>query len=80
MTSASDFKGPLRVARRTFEGTARSFGDSEDAYVSRFFEGEDPFSEDVVPFDEDGSLGLPNFMSIALEVFGPLQAHLEKQP
>jgi exodeoxyribonuclease V gamma subunit len=78
--SASDYRGPLKLAEKTFEGNAKSFGDSEDAYVSRFFEDEDPFSETVVPFDEDGKLGLPSFMTIALEVFGPLLAHVEGRP
>jgi len=36
------------------------------------FEGIDPFADSPVPFDDDGSLGLPSFAELASAVFMPL--------
>src|SRR5262249_25666927 len=40
-----DRRIPLEIARKAFDG-GRGFGDGDDAYVKRLFEGEDPFSEE----------------------------------
>jgi exodeoxyribonuclease V gamma subunit len=77
LAESADPRGSLDAARKAFAGNGKSFGaDAEDAYVARIFENENPFGSPV-PFDEDGTIGLPSFVTLADDVFGPLLAHLE---
>jgi exodeoxyribonuclease V gamma subunit len=62
----------LEAAKRTFLDDRKAPADADDSYVRRLFEGVDPFETSPVPFDEDGSLGLPSFERLSLDVFGPL--------
>jgi exonuclease V gamma subunit len=69
----------LLEAKRTFSPKGRRDArgpepEREDAYVRRLFDSVDPFSA-AAPFDEDGSLGLPNFATLSRTVFEPLLMH-----
>jgi exonuclease V gamma subunit len=73
-TSGETARDPLDAAKRTFLDDRKAPSDADDSYVRRLFEGVDPFAAAPVPFDEDGSLGLPSFEELSLSVFGPLLA------
>jgi exodeoxyribonuclease V gamma subunit len=62
----------LEQCRKSFRDPKVFGADGDDAYVSRLFEGADPFVLSPVPFDEGGALGLPSFADIATIVFRPL--------
>jgi exonuclease V gamma subunit len=62
----------LESARRAFQDDRKAPADADDGYVRRLFEGIDPFADSPVPFDDDGSLGLPSFAELASAVFMPL--------
>lgn len=64
----------LEAARHAFSDGRKAPADADDAYVRRLFEGVDPFATSPVPFDDDGSLGLPSFADLSRAVFVPLLA------
>lgn len=67
-------RDPLDAARRAFLGDRKAPADADDSYVRRLFEGVDPFTANPVPFDDDGSLGLPGFVDLSHAIFAPLLA------